>query len=147
MGFFSFFFGDDEQLDQQQQQAAVAAAGQAARTLDIESAIQAHESWKQRLDDCLHGRTGEHLKVAQVCDDHACTLGQWIYSDGERLLGQYATFTQLRMSHQQFHQTASHVLELNQQGLRSEAEHMLHTDFDKLSHIVVKRLHDLKALR
>lgn len=146
MGFFSFFFGDDEHLDQQQQQAAVTAAGQATRTLDIDSAIQAHEGWKQRLDDSLHGRSGAHLHVSQVCDDHSCTLGQWIYGDGARLLGEYATFTQLRMSHQQFHQTAGHVLELSQQGLKSEAERMLHTDFDKLSNTVVKRLRDLKAL-
>ena len=148
MGFFSFFFGSDEhQLDDEQRKAAEAAASRATRSLDIDVAIMAHENWKLRLESCLHGTSHEHLTAEKVGCDDACDLGKWIYGDGEQHLGKYATFTELRNSHRQFHQAAANVLTLANSGHRDEAEVLLHGEFERMSNHVNCRLRDLKALR
>lgn len=146
MGLFSFFFGHDEHMDDKERSTAVDAASRAARTLDIEHAIQAHALWKHRLQDVVHGKSHEQLHADQVCDAHRCALGQWIYSDGESHLGQYATFHNLRDTHQRFHNAAGEVLRLASHGRTEDAEKLLHGEFDKLSKNVNKRLSDLKAL-
>jgi hypothetical protein len=85
---------------------------QALAALDIDVAIRAHQNWKDRLTLYLEGKSSEDLRPELICHDNRCDLGKWIYSDGEKQLGQYTIFSELRAVHKMFHRQASSVIAL-----------------------------------
>lgn len=64
----------------------------------------------------LEGKSSEDLRPELICHDNRCDLGKWIYSDGEKQLGQYIVFSELRAVHKMFHLHASSVVALTKCG-------------------------------
>lgn len=143
MGFLDFFksFGSKAERDKAQSDVS-----KALTSLDIDVAIGAHRNWKDRLVIYLDGNSTEDLRPEVICHDDRCDLGKWIHSDGQKQLGQYAMFSELRAVHKMFHQQASSVVALHQSGKRDAAKWLLEGEYDKTSERIIRRLQDLKML-
>ncbi len=118
----------------------------AGQSLDVDQAIDAHKDWSDRLFSALQKDSGATLDLkAIVCTD-CCDLGKWIHhGDGDRYLSSYMTFTRLRKTHQQFHQTAAQVVMYFQQGHTDQSMQLLHGQFNELSHEIMRSLKNLKT--
>lgn len=143
MGLFDFFksFGSKKEQEKAQQDVA-----QALTKLDLDIAIGAHKNWKDRLTNYLAGNSSEDLRPEVICHDDRCDLGKWIHSDGQRQLGQYSMFLELRAVHKIFHQQASSVVALHQSGKLEAAQWLLDGEYSKTSDRIVSRLEDLKLM-
>ncbi|MGO8954015.1 MAG: CZB domain-containing protein [Rhodomicrobium sp.] len=77
--------------------------------MDLDEAIQAHSSWKQKLAICLERRRGA-LKPAEIRADNRSELGQWLYGEGKKfsLLTEYNT---LVSENARFHRAAAKLVE------------------------------------
>ena len=112
--------------------------------LDIDSAINAHENWKNRLLAVMEGRSDEQLDPAVVCLDDRCDLGRWLHGKGRECLGRYPAFSVLVARHQLFHREASAVLSLAQAGEQAKADQKLQSGYRHASNQVVLLLKELK---
>lgn len=148
MGFFDFFRSSDADtsLSKGEEKHAQNAFMAASRSLDIDVAMAAHENWKNRLGTFIAGTSTESFRPEVICCDDQCDLGKWIYRDGEKHLGKYVTFADLKSTHKLFHYTASNIVTMQQTGNETEARRLLDSDFTKLSEKIKKRLTDMKAL-
>lgn len=146
MGFFDFFKSSNSNLSRDEEHSAHDALTTASRSLDIDVAIAAHENWKMRLKACISGTSTEQFHPEIICCDDQCDLGKWIYRDGEKHLGKYVTFADLKATHKMFHYTASNIVTMQQAGNTCEANALLEGDLAKLSEKIRKRLSDMKAL-
>ncbi len=72
--------------------------------MDLDSAIVAHSSWKNKLKTYLEKKDGS-LKASEVQSDQNCPLGQWIYGEGQKI-GSDPTFRELKKQHTKFHTVA-----------------------------------------
>ncbi len=143
MGFLDFFKGFGSKAEQDKARQDV---DQALTALDIDVAIGAHRNWKDRLTNYLEGNSSEDLRPEVICHDDRCDLGKWIHSDGQKQLGQYSMFSELRSVHKMFHQQASSVVALHQAGKQDAAKWLLDGEYTKTSERIVGRLNDLKSL-
>ncbi len=77
--------------------------------MELEQAIQAHASWKQKLTVCLD-RPGVTPGVAEIRADSRSELGQWLYGEGKKFasLDEYKL---LLAQHAKFHRVAARALE------------------------------------
>lgn len=137
---FKLFGSKAERIKAQQD------VGKALTSLDIDVAIGAHQNWKARLALYLEGKSTEDLRPEVICHDDRCDLGKWIHSDGQKQLGQYAMFAELRAVHKIFHQHASSVVALQNAGKHADAKALLDGEYAKTSERVIRRLKDLKLL-
>jgi len=143
VGFLDFFKSFGSKADQDKARQDV---NKALTELDIDVAIGAHKNWKDRLTNYLEGNSSEDLRPEVICHDDRCDLGKWIHSDGQRQLGQYPMFTELRAVHKMFHQQASSVVALHQAGKVDAAKWLLDGEYTKTSTRIIRRLEDLKLL-
>jgi hypothetical protein len=155
MGFFSRLFGTeaspdavtlipaDPAEDEESRLDATAAAAVLAE-LDIDTAIAAHENWKQRLQNYLDGQSNEDLKPEVVCLDDRCDLGKWLHGPGMMRLGAYPAFSVLVARHKYFHVQASTVVALAQVGEKDKARQTLAGSYRYASSQVVLLLKELK---
>jgi hypothetical protein len=143
MGLLDFFksFGSKAEQDKARED-----VNKALTALDIDVAIGAHQNWKDRLLTYLEGRSTEDLRPEVICHDDRCDLGKWIHADGQKQLGQYSMFAELRAVHKMFHQQASSVVALHQAGKHESAKSLLEGDYSKTSERIIRRLKDLKLL-
>jgi hypothetical protein len=93
--------------------------------LNFMSAIDFHMRWKARLENYIHGNSGEDLRVDMVCRDDQCQLGQWIYGLGGDNFSGLDTFSEMKMQHAQFHICAGKVLSIARLGQKDEALRLL----------------------
>jgi methyl-accepting chemotaxis protein len=143
MGLLNFFgWGSNKQEAIQ----ALESAKKASQSLNIDVSIAAHENWLTRLETYTAGHSCDHLDPSDVASDCKCDLGKWIYSDGEKHLGQYAAFQDLKATHKMFHFKASSIVSLTQAGRKEAAEKELAGDIQKMSLKIRKRLEDLKNI-
>lgn len=145
MGILNFFgFGHDDQKAKE----AVMAAERARHSLDIDVAIAAHENWLTRLEAyCANAsKDREQLDPDHLACDDKCDLGKWIYSDGEKYLGEFAAFSDLKATHKMFHYKASSIITLCQADQKEKAEQEMAGDLYKLSKKIHQRLEDLKQI-
>ena len=119
-------------------------ASQILSELDIDTAIAAHERWKQRLLDYVNAQSDEVLQPEVVCMDDRCDLGKWLYGAGGKRLGQYPAFSVLVARHQYFHAQASNVVILTQQQRKDEAMKLIDGKYSYASKQVVLLLKELK---
>lgn len=103
------------------------------KEINLYQAIEAHLSWKRRLDDYLQGRSAETLRVHEVCLDNRCELGTWIHGSGKQRFGEIELFRQLLEEHAKFHWQASKVVEAHQSGDTARASAILSTEFSRQS--------------
>lgn len=153
MGFFSRLFRWDDNTSPSSPATASPASEMAldaitARAvlaeLDIDTAISAHENWKNRLLAVMEGRSEERLDPAVVCLDDRCDLGRWLHGKGQERLGRYPAFSVLVSRHQFFHREAAEVLSLAQAGEQAKAEQRLQSGYRHASNQVVLLLKELK---
>ena len=144
MSFLDFLgLGSTDKAESQQ---ALDAVQRANQSLNIEVSIAAHENWLTRLETYVSGHSSEELNPVHIACDDQCDLGKWIYSDGEKYLGEYAAFKDLKATHKLFHFKASSVVSLCQDERVEEARATLANDMHKTSKKIRQRLLDLKGV-
>ena len=112
--------------------------------IDIDTAIAAHENWKQRLLDYVNGQSDEVLHPEAVCMDDCCDLGKWLYGAGSKRLGQYPAFSVLIARHKYFHVQASSVVALVQAQHQEDAMKIMDGTYAYASKHVIFLLKELK---
>ena len=83
---------------------------EAPDSLDVTSAIEAHLSWKLRLQAYIDGSAKDRLDADIVGADDVCELGMWIHSQGEAQFGDQAKFQELKETHRRFHACAGEII-------------------------------------
>jgi hypothetical protein len=101
--------------------------------LNMKSAIEAHQQWKDRLEKTLAGTSGEKLEVSRVAADCYCTLGQWLHGEAKEKFSQTPEYRELMKSHADFHLMAGDILCDAHAGQSSIAHEKLKTVFRKCS--------------
>ena len=86
--------------------------------VDVNAFIDAHRQWKVKLRQAME--SGEQLDAATLSRDDCCSLGQWLYADGQRLRAR-VSFQELISRHAAFHATAGQVAQLINDGQREAA--------------------------
>ena len=99
------------------------------KEINFYEAIEAHLSWKLRLNNYLRGRSKEDLQPHHICVDNRCVLGQWIHGPGKARFGELVLFQRLTEEHAKFHLQASKVVEAHNSGNSSLAAKLLENDF------------------
>lgn len=140
--FLKKFFGDEDGRDSQLEAQIV----NAVESLDIQTAISAHENWKLRLQAYLDGASSEVFAAEDICFDDHCDLGKWIHGSGQARLGKFPGFTALMGHHKMFHYAASNVVALSKAGKENEARNILNGQFAMFSKEVVGDLGMLQRL-
>ena len=108
-------------------------------------AVEAHIKWKIRLQKHLDGTSEEKLNPEVICLDNQCTLGQWIYGDGQQYQ-KMEGFEELRNIHANFHKCASEVIRKTDAGDKPQAEAMFRNDYSLLSKDITRMLVKMNAL-
>jgi hypothetical protein len=107
----------------------VPTAGEAALMvvggLNFMDAIVAHQKWKTRLAAYLVGTSDEKLDYRVICRDDQCVLGKWINGAGSDIFGHIPLFSQLKMTHAQFHLAAASIVSLQDDGKPEKARDAL----------------------
>lgn len=156
MGFFSKIFKVKEQ-DPDSEDTTWAFDDNASETLldaqnahalasgfDIDAALNGHEHWKQVLRQQLNGELDTPIDLERLRDPRQDVLGQWLYGDGEKLLGRYPAYAVLVSRHAYFHAQAALMVELTQSGEYARALHVYRGSYRHASNQVVLLLKQLK---
>ncbi len=114
--------------------------------VNLSEAVEAHISWKLRLQAYLEGKSQEKLDPMVICRDDQCKLGQWIHGPALNHFHGAEPFHQLRADHAQFHYLAGSVVQKVQANEHAAAEAILKGDYQKISHKVVIALTELNTL-
>lgn len=94
--------------------------------------ISAHVRWKKRLENYILTRE-EKLDPAEIGRDDHCTLGQWIYGEGQAYT-HAQHFEKVRSEHAAFHKHAAAIVTFANRGDREVAEEVLNGDYARVSH-------------
>jgi len=114
--------------------------------LDITGAINAHQAWKERLFKYVSGTSDEKLDHNVICRDNACSLGQWIYGEGQAHFSELNEYHKLKAAHSAFHVAAGDIIEAVNNGATGKAETLLtEGPFSSLSRDVQMMLAKLYA--
>jgi Chemoreceptor zinc-binding domain len=111
---------DDPPVLSGQEKSAMVVGG-----LNFMDAITAHQKWKTRLASYLEGTSTEKLDYRVVCRDDQCVLGKWINGPGGDAYGHIPIFSQLKMTHAQFHLAAATVVRFQDDGKPEKAQEAL----------------------
>ena len=77
---------------------------------NILRAIEAHKTWKKRLDDAINSRSSL-ISVAEASSDCVCEFGKWLYGhDITEDVKASATYREVCDLHTQFHKQAGIVI-------------------------------------
>lgn len=102
--------------------------------LNFQQVIEAHQNWKNRLQNCIDGTSEEKLDPDTVCRDDKCMLGMWIYADGKEYFGHNPLYAEMKDIHAQFHVVAGDVVKKKLGGDMEGAKAMLNGgSYHKLS--------------
>jgi hypothetical protein len=108
-------------------------------------AVDAHIKWKIRLQKHLDGTSKEQLNPDLICQDNQCTLGKWIYGDGQKFKDMKG-FEELRLVHSDFHQCASEIIRKTDNGHKSYAEALFKSKYATLSKDITRMLVRMNAV-
>ena len=114
--------------------------------INLMEAVEAHISWKMRLQAYVDGSSAEQLDPMVVCRDDQCKLGKWIHGTGVGHFHDFEPFHQLRADHAQFHYVAANVVKNVQANDLAAAEAILKGEYQQISHKVVTELTELDKL-
>lgn len=112
--------------------------------MNFDDAVTAHTKWKIRLRAVIDGQ-GEKLDSAVVAKDDQCDLGRWIHGAGATNK-HHDSYRKLKDAHARFHQCASKVVTLANQGKKTEAETLMGAtgEFAKLSSETITAIRVMK---
>lgn len=109
--------------------------------LDVVAAIQAHVQWKLRLLAYIHGESEEQLDPEKVGSDCLCSLGKWIYGNGNERFGDHPRFQSLKAIHADFHSHAGEVVRAVNRGEKDKALALLQNgEYPKVSNRIKSML-------
>ena len=111
----------------------------------IQTAIQAHDSWKTRFLASIQGQSSEVFDPNIVCFDNHCELGHWLHTSGKTNYTHHPKFSELVSHHKMFHFAASNALALHHRGKTEEAQTMLTGQLAQYSAAMERDLCQLKA--
>ena len=77
--------------------------------MDLDEAIQAHSSWKQKLAICLK-KPGDAHKAAEIRADNRSELGQWLHGEGKKF-SLFTEYNTLVCENARFHKAAAKLFE------------------------------------
>ena len=137
---FSSFFKSTEQKKAEFEHTRILVDDQA-----IQAALDAHESWKNRLTASIDGLSNEVFDPNVVCFDNRCVLGQWIYTSGKVKYAHHPKFSALISHHKMFHFAASNALALHFRGKTKEAKDMLAGQLAQYSDAVLADLNHFRS--
>lgn len=103
--------------------------------LALETAIEAHHAWCEKLELTLRGKNPDEYDPAIVGADHLCVLGKWLYGEG-MALDQLEEYSTLLDAHKRFHECAGNILTLHKEGRFAQAISLLRRDLKDLSNEV-----------
>ncbi len=95
---------------------------------EIELAISAHASWKQRLGMAIITGQCDDITPEQTADDTHCAFGHWLYKDIEPKYKHGPLYEEIGKVHKQFHQEAGAILSLALSGKTEEAKQRMFND-------------------
>lgn len=154
MGFFSRLFGQENNKNNPPPPHSTdlgtstgidtEAANAILAELDIDMALAAHENWKIRLQNSLHGTSSEVFRPEAICRDDVCDLGQWLHGAGQHHLGRFPAFAVLVARHRHFHLQASTLASLIQAGETDKAQHLMQGGYQHASNQLELLLKELK---
>lgn len=114
---------------------------------DINSAISAHDSWRQKLTSAIRTRVltdgiGKPLSVEEISREESCRFGKWLKGDsptGPRSMPDYKDVAALNAA---FHKEAGRVLAMALAGKveQAEKETAITARFGKLSAAIQVKL-------
>lgn len=111
--------------------------------IDLSQAVQAHISWKLRLQNYLDGKSDEALDPMVIGCDDKCELGKWIHGPGANHFHALEHFHQLREDHARFHYVAANVVQNVQASDHAAAKAILEGEYPRISRKVVLALTEL----
>jgi hypothetical protein len=112
-------------------------------TIEIESAIAAHQMWSKRLRHIVDGISPNRVTPTFVGSYTKCLLGEWLYGEGTKYHANIE-YVELIKVHQQFHELAAEIVTLHLAGNDIAARQLLDGNFETLSNQVVDFLHRLR---
>ncbi len=112
---------------------------------EIDKAIAAHESWKDKLRDAIASGESESTPDKVKKDDN-CGFGKWLYHRIDPAVKSTAYYQRILGMHAEFHKAAGEILELALQGKKNEATQLmgLSSNFAKCSTSLTRLLLEWK---
>jgi hypothetical protein len=111
---------------------------------EILGAIEAHISWKRRLEEAIESESwasNSEFALDGIRDDTRCQLGRWLHGESCRG-GARSDYCCVEGLHRQFHEAAAQVLELALAGWTDAARAALGPDeeYCRLSRELIRAL-------
>lgn len=89
---------------------------------DIELAISAHSSWKQRLTTAIINGQCDEISPEDAGNDSHCAFGNWLYNGIGDEYRNGPLYDEICKLHKEFHQEASEILALAINGNQEAAK-------------------------
>ncbi|MFN3311642.1 MAG: CZB domain-containing protein, partial [Thermomonas sp.] len=121
---------------------AVARSSADDKISSFEDMIERHAQWKLRLKTYLQNK-GEDLDAADVTDDSACRLGEWLHGPGQQVQ-HLPEFQHLLEHHKRFHTVAGKVIQEHQRGRTAQAQALLDGEFTRETQATVTAIRALR---
>jgi methyl-accepting chemotaxis protein len=118
------------------------AVGQRCEDVDFDEFVYLHKQWSKRLRRVLEGRSEPQDPEVAACDDR-CSLGEWIYGEGQRF-ERAAAYQKLREKHAAFHQCAGDILRHVIKGEADQADQTFSKRFGPLSRETIAEIRRLE---
>ena len=111
----------------------------------LENAFDSHQQWKENLRRAVNAK--ESIDTSVIARDDCCDLGQWLYTDGQKLHWGKPEFQSLLLHHKEFHLLTGAVAEVINQKQYALAEAYLSNDtqFAQSSTEVAEAIRRLEA--
>ena len=109
----------------------------------IELSITDHLLWRWKVYNHLLGF--EHLDEHNISSHTDCSLGEWYYGIGKKLVGKEAIFKEIEKPHAEVHALAKKAVHAFNQGDKKQAEQYLE-QLEVTSKVVIDKLKKLKEI-
>src|SRR5437867_3776128 len=76
----------------------------------VEQAIHNHDRWHEAVVTTLMCRLPYDERDVQEDAFRRCRFGQWLYGEGQKVLGEHISFAAIESEHRRMHQIASSLL-------------------------------------
>ena len=112
--------------------------------IDFDIAKTWHKIFAEKLEFVAAGLIEQTPVLANVCDDTACKLGEWLYGPGKRL-EKLPAYSRLMKSHERFHDIACHYLNTSLGKTSDQLKLDAEVDFKEASADVQAAIEQLSA--
>ncbi len=103
-------------------------------TLNLHEALDAHATWKSRVERKLSNPQFV-FGVESVAADDQCKLGKWVHGAAKKMYGHLPEYQDVRKAHADFHASAAGVLTQYEAGNIDQAYDLLRGEFQHASDV------------